>query len=140
METMTQTEDAILQKTRELCESILEQPQFLNIRQRVDAFMGNPAAQKQYETLSDMGQQLHEKQHHGQALTAAEISAFDQQRDAFFANPIAKGFVDAQDEMNQIKQQVTKMVSKTLELGRVPHEDELSEGGGSCGSGCGCHH
>jgi cell fate (sporulation/competence/biofilm development) regulator YlbF (YheA/YmcA/DUF963 family) len=105
----------------------------------VDAFMANPAAQKQYETLSEIGQQLHEKQHQGQVLTGAEIAGFDKQRDAFFSNPVAKGFMDAQDEMHQIQKQVTKMVSKTLELGRVPAEDELSEGA-SCGSGCGCHH
>jgi cell fate (sporulation/competence/biofilm development) regulator YlbF (YheA/YmcA/DUF963 family) len=139
METLTQTEDAILQKTRELCETIMEQPQFQSIRQRVDAFMANPAAQRQYETLSEVGQQLHEKQHQGHALTGAEIAAFDKQRDAFYSNPVAKGFMDAQEEMQQIQKQVTKLVSKTLELGRVPLEDELSEGG-SCGSGCGCHH
>src|ERR1700691_4611981 len=117
METMIQTEDAILQKTRELCETIMEQPQFQSIRQRVDAFMANPAAQRQYETLSEAGQQLHEKQHRGEGLTGAEIAAFDKQRDVFFSNPVAKGFMDAQDEMHQIQKQVTKLVSKTLELG-----------------------
>jgi hypothetical protein len=30
-------------------------------------------------------------------------------------------------------------VSKTLELGAVPSAEDLAEGG-SCGSGCGCHH
>ncbi|MGA3179262.1 MAG: YlbF family regulator [Verrucomicrobiota bacterium] len=139
METNIQTEDAIAQKTRELCETIMEQPQFQSIRQRVDAFMADPAAQRQYESLSEMGQQLHDKQHQGQALTGAEIAAFDKQRDAFFGNPVAKGFLDAQDEMQQIQKQVTQRVSKTLELGRVPSEEELSKGG-SCGSGCGCHH
>jgi hypothetical protein len=44
METNIQTEDAIAQKTRELCETIMEQPQFQSIRQRVDAFMADPAA------------------------------------------------------------------------------------------------
>jgi hypothetical protein len=29
-------------------------------------------------------------------------------------------------------------VSKTLELGRVPTEEDLDSGG--CGSGCGCGH
>lgn len=139
MDTITQTEDGILQKTRELCETILEQPQIQGIRRRVDAFLADAASQRQYEQLSETGQRLHDKQHQGQALTSAEIAAFDKQRDAFFANPIAKGFMDAQDEMQQIQKQVSKMVGKTLELGRIPAEDELSEGG-SCGSGCGCHH
>ena len=76
METNIQTEEAIAQKTRELCETILEQPQFRSIRQRVDAFMSNQAAQKQYEAVSELGEHLHEKQHRGETLTAAEISSF----------------------------------------------------------------
>ncbi len=72
-------------------------------------------------------------------MTTAEIAAFDNQRDAFMANPIAKGFMDAQEEMHDLKQQITKQITKTLELGRLPSGEELSEGG-SCGSGCGCHH
>jgi cell fate (sporulation/competence/biofilm development) regulator YlbF (YheA/YmcA/DUF963 family) len=138
-ETEIQTEDAVVQKTRELCETIVQQPQFQSIRQRVESFLADPDAQRQYEMLSDTGQQLHDKQHQGQELTSAEIAAFDKQRDAFFLNPVAKGFMDAQEEMRQIQGQITQYVSKTLELGHPPAEEELS-GGGSCGSGCGCHH
>jgi cell fate (sporulation/competence/biofilm development) regulator YlbF (YheA/YmcA/DUF963 family) len=139
MDTNIQTEDAILQKTRELCEAILEQPQVLSIRRRVESFMADPAAQRQYETVSELGQQLHDKQHQGETLSSAEIAAFDKQRDILFSNPVAKAFLDAQEETRQIQQQVGKLVGKTLELGRVPTEEDLSEGG-SCGSGCGCHH
>jgi cell fate (sporulation/competence/biofilm development) regulator YlbF (YheA/YmcA/DUF963 family) len=139
METTVQTEDAILQKTRELCDTIVQQPQFQSIRQRVDAFMADSEAQAQYECLSDLGQQLHNKQHQGQTLTSAEIAAFDRQRETFQQNPVARGFVEAQEEMHEIKQQITKYVTKTLELGAVPSEEDLSSGG-SCGSGCGCHH
>ena len=139
MPTNIQTDDEIARKTIELCESITQQPQFVSIRQRVDSFMADPDAQTQYETLSELGQSLHEKQHAGQTLTPAEIAAFDQKRDAFFRNPVAKGFVDAQDEIHQIQKQVTQYVSKTFELGRVPTGDDLAEEHGSCGSGCGCH-
>ena len=139
METNVQTEDAILQKTRELCETIVQHPQFQSIRQRVDAFMADSEAQAQYECLSDLGQQLHNKQHQGQTLTSAEIAAFDRQRDAFQQNAVARGYVEAQEEMHEIKQQITKYVNKTLELGALPSEDDMASGG-SCGSGCGCHH
>jgi cell fate (sporulation/competence/biofilm development) regulator YlbF (YheA/YmcA/DUF963 family) len=139
MQTNVQTEDVILQKTRELCETLVQQPQFQSIRQRVEAFMADEEAKAQYECLSDLGQQLHEKQHQGLILTAAEIAAFDRQRESFSKNAVAQAFVDAQEEMHQIQQQVTKYVSKTLELGAVPSEEDLADGG-SCGSGCGCHH
>ena len=139
MQTNIQTEDAILQKTIELCETIVQQPQFQSIRQRVEAFQADAQAQAQYESLSDLGQQLHDKQHEGQTLTEAEIAAFDRQRDAFAQNATAKDFIEAQEEMHEIKKQVTRYVSKTLELGTLPTAEDLAEEG-SCGGGCGCKH
>jgi hypothetical protein len=39
--------------------------------------------------------------------------------------------------MHKMQDSVSKYVSKTLELGRVPAAEEMESG--SCGSGCGCH-
>jgi cell fate (sporulation/competence/biofilm development) regulator YlbF (YheA/YmcA/DUF963 family) len=138
MQTQIETDDAILQKTRELCETILQQPQFQSIRRRIEAFLADPEAQSQYECLSDLGRQLHDKQHQGLALTSAEIAAFDRQRDSFARNAVAAAFVEAQEEMHRLQQQITRCVSKTLELGAVPSAEDLADG--SCGSDCGCHH
>jgi cell fate (sporulation/competence/biofilm development) regulator YlbF (YheA/YmcA/DUF963 family) len=138
MQTEIETDTAILQKTRELCETILQQPQFQSIRRRVEAFLADPEAQSQYECLSDLGQQLHDKQSQGLTLTSAEIAAFDRQRDSFANNAVAAAFVEAQEEMHRLQQQITRFVSKTLESGAVPTAEDLA--GGSCGSDCGCHH
>jgi len=138
METNVQTEDVVLQKTRELCETIVQQPQFQSIRQQVDSFMADAKAQQQYESLNEKGRHLQHKQQQGLQLAPAEISAFDAEREAFFRNPVAKGFVDAQEAMHHIQEEVNQLVSKTFELGRVPSAEDLE--GGSCGSGCGCHH
>ena len=139
MQTNVQTEDAIEQKTRELCETIVRQPHYQGIRQRVETFLADAEARAQYECLSDLGQQLHDKQHRGLELTSAEIAAFDRQRDIFSSNPVATAFLEAQDEMHKIQEQIARYVSKTLELGAVPAAGDLADGG-SCGSGCGCHH
>ncbi len=56
---------------------------------------------------------------------------------ALLKNPVAVGFLDAQEEMHEIQNIVKKTVGKTIELGRIPLAEDLSEG--SCGSGCGCH-
>jgi cell fate (sporulation/competence/biofilm development) regulator YlbF (YheA/YmcA/DUF963 family) len=138
METTVQTEDVVLQKTRELCEAIVQQPQFQSIRQQVDSFMADAKAREQYESLSEKGRQLHHKQQQGLELAPAEISAFDAEREAFFRNPVARGFADAQEAMHRIQEAVSQFVSKTFELGRVPSAEDLESG--SCGSGCGCHH
>jgi cell fate (sporulation/competence/biofilm development) regulator YlbF (YheA/YmcA/DUF963 family) len=83
------------------------------------------------------GQALQEKQHHGQQLEPAEISAFEQDRDALLKNPVAAGFLDAQEEMHDLQHSVQKFVAKTIELGRIPSPEDLES---SCGNGgCGCH-
>jgi cell fate (sporulation/competence/biofilm development) regulator YlbF (YheA/YmcA/DUF963 family) len=138
MQTQTQIEDAVRQKTLELCETIVNQSQFQSIRQRVETFMADSRAQQQYHSLNEKGRALHERQHEGMPLDAREIAAFDSERDAFLSNPVAKGFIDAQEEMHELQQGVQQMVTKTFELGRIPSEEDLQEG--SCGQGCGCHH
>ena len=131
-------ETPILQKTRELCQTILDQPTMRSIRDRIDAFMGNDQVREQYDGLMNKGQALQQKQQMSLPLTGEEISDFEQHRDALLQNPVARGFLDAQEELHQVQESIQKYVSKTLELGRMPTEDELSSGG--CGSGCGCGH
>jgi cell fate (sporulation/competence/biofilm development) regulator YlbF (YheA/YmcA/DUF963 family) len=125
-------------KTNELCEAILEQINSNGIRKRIDTFLGDATARNQYESLMTRGQALQEKQHHGQPLDPTEISAFEKDRDALLKNPVASGFLDAQEEMHDLQHSVQKIVAKTIELGRIPSADDMSEG--SCGHGCGCHH
>lgn len=138
MSTTMQEPNVLTQKIEELCQTILNQPEVKSIRQRIDAFNADTAAQKQYETLAERGEYLQHKQQQGAQLTDAEIQEFEKHREAFFANPVAKGFVDAQQQMHKMQDSVSKYVSKTLELGRVPAAEDMESG--SCGSGCGCHH
>ncbi len=138
METITQIDEVVRQKTLELCETIVRHPQFQNIRQRLESFMADTKAQQQYQSLSEKGRSLHERQEQGLPLDGPEIAAFDLEREAFLRNPVAKGFLDAQEEMHDLQHGVKQFVSKTFELGRIPAEEDLQEG--SCGNGCGCHH
>lgn len=128
----------IEEKTKELCQIIVAQPEMLSIRKRIDAFISDTSARNQYEAVTTKGQTLHEKQHNGQPLVDAEISDFEKSRAVLLANPVARGFLDAQEELHEIQHSIQKQISKTLELGRVPTAEDLKEG--SCGEGCGCHH
>ena len=125
-------------KTNELCQAILEQIQAGGIRKRIDTFLADTGARNQYESVMSKGQALQEKQHHGQPLDPAEVSAFEKDRDVLLKNPVASGFLDAQEEMHDLQSSIQKLVTKTIELGHIPTSEELSEGG-SCGHGCGCH-
>ena len=135
----TQTEESVItQKTRELCQAILDQPEVQSIRQRIEAFTSNDQARGQYDALMMKGQLLQQKQQAGLQLDQNEIADFEQLRESFLNNPVARGFLDAQEDMQKVQSSVTQYVSKTFELGRVPEESDLDSG--SCGHGCGCHH
>jgi cell fate (sporulation/competence/biofilm development) regulator YlbF (YheA/YmcA/DUF963 family) len=109
------------------------------LRQRIDNFMADEQTRMQYDGLITKGQALQQKQQQSVPLTGEEISDFEQHRDALLKNPVAREFVDAQQELHEVQESIQKYVSKTLELGRLPSEDELCSGG--CGDhGCGCSH
>lgn len=136
----TTIEDSVIvQKTRELCEAILKQPEFQNIRRRIDGFMSNDSARMQFDALNEKGEFLHHKQHQGVQLTKAEIADFEKDRDAALTNPAIKDFLEAQREMHKLQETVGNYVGKTFELGRVPQPEDLESH--SCGDhGCGCKH
>jgi cell fate (sporulation/competence/biofilm development) regulator YlbF (YheA/YmcA/DUF963 family) len=127
----------IVEKTRSLCQTILDSPEFQPIRQSIHAFVSHDQAQKLYKQLSEKRDRLQKKQEEGVNLTDAELSDFEKDRKAFLDNPVAMGFIQAQEEMHNIKKLVTQYVSRTMETGSVPSPDEIQTG--SCGSGCGCH-
>jgi cell fate (sporulation/competence/biofilm development) regulator YlbF (YheA/YmcA/DUF963 family) len=150
----------VLQKTRELCESILSQPAMLAMRQHITAFLGDDHARSQYESVMRKGQALHEKQHQAEPLSDAEIKDFESSRETLLANPVASAFLDAQEEISHLRTAIHDFVSKSLELGRIPTSEDFAHsgccGGGSCGDhehehghshehehehgGCGCRH
>src|SRR6516162_10002201 len=109
--------NTIEEKTRELCQAIVEQPEMASIRRRIDTFMADQAARGQYESVMSKGNALHEKQHNGQQLDGIEIADFEKHRDTLLQNPVARGFLDAQEELHQLQHSIQKQVAKTLELG-----------------------
>ena len=131
-------ESTVTQKTRELCEAILEQPEYQAARKNIEAFLADDKARAQYDGLMTKGQALQQKQQQALPLTGEEIATFEKERDALMANPVARGFLDAQEQMHEFQETVNQLLSKTLELGRVPNPEEMDSGG--CRSGCGCHH
>ena len=136
----TTQETVINQKILELCQAILDQPEVRSARQRIDSFVADEKARAQYDGLMAKGQALQQKQQRSQQLTGEEISAFENEREALLKNPVARGFLEAQEEMHHVHQSVNQYVSKTLELGRLPTEADFESEGGGCGDGCGCSH
>jgi len=133
-------ETVITRKTRELCQAILDEPGMQAVRKSIDSFMADEQSRTQYEGVVAKGQALHEKQQKAMALTDEEIAEFEQQRDALLKNPVARGFIDAQQELHDVRESIHRHVNKTFELGRLPSAEDLESG--CCGGGhdCGCEH
>ena len=134
----TSTSTSTEQKTRELCQAIIDRPDFPELRRKMDAFMNDESAKFQYQMLNERGQMLQSKQQQGLPLTDEEIAQFEALRDTFTQNTVATGFLDAQQEIQKIHDAVNQHLSKTFELGRVPTAEDFSSGCCSS-SGCGCH-
>src|SRR5688572_3219867 len=136
MET-TITDNAVMEKTRELCQTILNLPEYQKVRTQVDSFLNDEKAQEQYQALSSKGEYLQHKQAQNLPLSGEEIAEYESHREMFFNNPVARDFVGAQQAIHKMQETVTQYVAKTFELGRVPVAEDFDSG--SCGSGCGCH-
>jgi cell fate (sporulation/competence/biofilm development) regulator YlbF (YheA/YmcA/DUF963 family) len=129
-------ESPIFHKTRELCQTLLDQPETQTLLKRIESFLDNADARGQYETVMTKGQSLQQKQRDGQQLSDQEIADFEQARHSLVNNPVARGFMEAQEEMNHLRDSVLHYVTKTFELGRVPAPEDFE----SCGHGCSCSH
>lgn len=137
--TATLEESAVTAKTKELCASIVEQESFVKLQSQVETFLNNDEARLQYQSVHESGEALNNKQRSGVELSESEISEFEQAREQLLQNTTVTDFMSAQKELQEIQNTIGKMVSLTLELGRVPTEDDIAaaSGGGCCGGGGG---
>ena len=136
--TTTTEETVIMQKTRELCDTIVAQPEFQALQRQIAQFMNDEQAKSQYQAVVERGDILQQKQQMGAPLEDNEIAEFNKHRDVLVNNPVARGFLDAQQAMQDVQKTIGQYVAKTFELGRTPTEEDMS----SCCSdhgGCGCH-
>ena len=134
MDTNTK-ESGIILKAQELCESIVEQPDFQTLKAKLDAFMSDELLKFQYQQLNDLGNLLHMKQGNGVELKPEEIAEFESLRETLLGNSVVQGFMEAQQQLQQLHQMVGRFVDKTFELGRPPNFEDVHDGS-CCGGGC----
>ena len=127
----------VIQKTRELCQAILQQPGIISSQKQVRAFMDNDEARADYQTLVAKSQALQDKQQKDVPLGDQEVAEFEAHRDRVLGNPTARAYLDAQENLREVHHAVLKVVSMSLETGQVPSEEDFAQA--SCGHGCNCH-
>lgn len=136
MQTAETTAPATVLKIRELCQTILERPDFAELRRKIEAFMNDESVKFQYQMLNERGTLLQQKQSQGMPVTDEEIGQFEALRQGFFGNAVATEFLEAQQEVGKLQDLVMQHLNKTFELGRVPAPEDFDT---CCDSGCGCH-
>lgn len=133
METTTlPLNSAILEKTRELCTLILGSPEYKGNLAKIEAFFKDEAAQDSYRAFSQLGQEMHTKQHAGE-LTQDDISNYDKKQEELRGNALTNDFMNAEEGLNNIAREISQHVGKSLELGRLPDPEDFESSGGCCG-------
>jgi cell fate (sporulation/competence/biofilm development) regulator YlbF (YheA/YmcA/DUF963 family) len=134
METQAK-ESPITQRTLELCQAIVDQSDFQVLKQKLDEFLSNELLKFEYQQVNGMGELLRMKQSQGLELKPEEITQFEALREKFLGDPVAQGFLDAQEQLQQLHEVVSRFLNKTFELGRRPDYEDVHDG--SCRD-CGC--
>lgn len=137
MSTLLEQTD-LLAKTKELCETIIQNDVYQKLQADVEKFLSDDKAKLLYQSVHQKGEELHHKQHAGVILETTEIKAFEEARDALFDNVTAVNFMDAQSSMEEMQKTIMKYISLTLEFGKLPTEEEVAHASsdGCCGGGC----
>lgn len=142
-DTLNAQDTPVIDKTKELCETLLAQDSYHHLKGKLDAFVNDQEAQALYQALSEKQSELVQKQEQTGNLTEEEIKAFEDQRERLLMHPVAGGFVEAQQGFEELRDTIVRYVTKSFELGRVPTADEVAPRQGGCcggggGGGCGC--
>jgi cell fate (sporulation/competence/biofilm development) regulator YlbF (YheA/YmcA/DUF963 family) len=130
--------DEIKVKTEELCKLILDQPAFPELRGMINDFFADEEAKYIYNDVVQKQRALQQKQQQGFELTREDMNVFDEAREKIYLNPISRDFLYASQELDKVQNLVINYVLKTIELERIPTEEDLVEEGCGCGGSCGC--
>jgi cell fate (sporulation/competence/biofilm development) regulator YlbF (YheA/YmcA/DUF963 family) len=131
------------EKARELCQFIVDQPDFSEARRQIEVFLEDAEAQAVYRAWQEKAHEIHRMGHEGLQPNDADLQEVDRLRQAVAGHGVASSFAQAEDQMNGIFGSVTKLLQQTLQLGRVPSVEEMNTNSGCCGGGggggCGCN-
>lgn len=130
----------IIEMTEKLCATILDQPEYKEISEKINKFSEDEHAKQMYQSVYELQMRLQEKQMQGLPITEEETESFQMEYEALLELETARGFIEAQQMIEEIEQTVQSYITNTFKLGRVPRPEDFIQGG-TCGCGggsCGC--
>jgi cell fate (sporulation/competence/biofilm development) regulator YlbF (YheA/YmcA/DUF963 family) len=135
---MTALTTLIDTKLNELCAAIASDADLCAARDSAESFLADQDAVALYREVITLGRDFERRQHQGEEIDESDVSRFETLQSQADQHPGIRSFADSQEKLQSVLQAVNGFVAKTLESGSVPTHDEVF-GGGSCGTGCGCH-
>jgi len=138
---MLADDSSVMEKTKDLCSSIVEHPDFGLLQEKVESFLSDDAARLQFQSVQERGEELHQKQHAGVELAESEVKDWETARGELLENDMIRVFLEARNQLETLQMTIGKYVGMTMELGRVPAPEDFKSEEGCCNEGgCGCDH
>ena len=125
-------------KLKELCTAIAQDAELQTARQQAEAFLADEEAVDLYRDLMSRSRDMQHRQRNGEDIHDEDVQQLVELKHAADNHSAIQSFHSAQDTLQGVAEMVSAYVSKTLENGKVPTEEDLAPAGG-CGAGCGCH-
>ncbi|MGK0185716.1 MAG: cell fate (sporulation/competence/biofilm development) regulator YlbF (YheA/YmcA/DUF963 family) [Verrucomicrobiales bacterium] len=126
-----------------LCAAIVSDKETSAARAQAEAFLEDEQGVALYKELMNLGRSLHQLEANGEQPSPQDVARFEELRTQADGHDGINKFNAAQDHLQSIANMVNGYVTKTLQNGAIPTEEEMlaAEGGccgGSGGGGCGC--
>ena len=135
---MTALSSTLEARLNDLCAAIVSDADLVSARSQAESFLADDSAVSLYREVMTVGRELQRRESQGEDIDESDVSRFEELQTQADANPLIRGFADAQERLQSVLQVVNGFVAKTLERGAIPsHADVFGNGG--CGEGCGCH-
>lgn len=127
----------------ELAEAFAQNQKVISAKARIGLFYQNPEATDLFRKVNEYGEQLRNKHMEGMPPSEAEISKFDELRQAVVDNEFCKGFLDARQLLDELLGTVNQYLCLAIDKGCAPTDEEvaaaMNQQMSACSCGGGCH-
>jgi cell fate (sporulation/competence/biofilm development) regulator YlbF (YheA/YmcA/DUF963 family) len=125
-------------KIQALCAAIAADPDVQAAREQAERFLVDEKGVTLLRNLMTLSREVQHRQHHGEDVADEQLQQLVELKSEADNHAGIVSFHGAQDVLQTIAETVNGFVTKTLERGKVPTQEEVF-GSGGCGEGCGCH-
>ena len=114
---------AIEEKAKELAEEITQSAEFQEMKQAEEAVMDDEDASQLMEELESVQKRVQMAQMNGQEIDSQQQKKIQNLKAKMQQNPEIKEFINAQQEFNQMMENVNEIISSSIQDAETPESD-----------------